>query len=272
MAPSAGSFVASANEKLKVLYHNHSINEILDEIVTDIEKGKLGTLKHRISEVRHDVSGFERYLSATIEPKYYAQHRPKDSKAAIKVFAVPELLETILLNLDVMDLMPCYLVNRTFRDTMEQSPKLQIRLFLRPAPKDSSVCYPFQFENFKCESDHELSLGEKNEVKVTLRPNFGSAAALPSLGSRWKEMLVRQPPIHSMSYSINCYPEGLRTAHLNGRLSANNPHRPIRFIGSKSGLTVGDLYEAARKLFDYHSTCPQQTSKCITFRGPVVDP
>lgn len=265
MAP---RLVASENDRLQVLRHSRSMKNALDKIVADIEKGDLNGLKSKISTVCNNLSGFEDHLSATIEPRYYANDRSEDSTVAVKVFAIPELLETILSNLGVEDLIRCYAVSRTFRDTLERSIKLQTKLFLRPAPENSPVRCPFKFKNFECKYNDWTARSE-NEVNVTIRTSRGGTTALTSIGSRWKRMLVRQPPAYCMSYSICCYPEGMRNAFLNR--ARNDSHRPNYLIRSEEGLTVGDLYEAARRLFEDHSACTDQTSKFIIVKGPMED-
>lgn len=52
--------------------------------------------------------------------------------AESRVFALPELLEAILLHLPLVDILLAQRVDRTFRDGIKASPALQKALFLRP--------------------------------------------------------------------------------------------------------------------------------------------
>ena len=93
-------------------------------LLKSIGHGDLIKAKRTALAIRENVSGFEDYLSTTIEPEYYIEQRTTNSTTATKVFAIPELFEIIAEDLDVEDLMNCYSVSRTFRDSLENSSKL----------------------------------------------------------------------------------------------------------------------------------------------------
>ncbi|PQE07303.1 f-box domain protein [Rutstroemia sp. NJR-2017a WRK4] len=54
-----------------------------------------------------------------------------------KVFAIPELLELILLQLPFLDLVRAQMVSGSFYDVIESSTQLQQALFLRASPATS---------------------------------------------------------------------------------------------------------------------------------------
>lgn len=56
------------------------------------------------------------------------------NEARSRVFAIPELLEAILLNLPPRELLVVQQVSKQFQATINDSPKLQQALFFRPAP------------------------------------------------------------------------------------------------------------------------------------------
>ncbi|KAK4610535.1 hypothetical protein CLAFUW4_14186 [Fulvia fulva] len=58
---------------------------------------------------------------------------PKPNKSATAVFAIPELLEMILVLLPAHDILRAQAVSRTFRDTITGSKQLQRLLFLEPS-------------------------------------------------------------------------------------------------------------------------------------------
>ncbi|EME80635.1 uncharacterized protein MYCFIDRAFT_177567 [Pseudocercospora fijiensis CIRAD86] len=72
-------------------------------------------------------------------PVHKALHVPTN---ASKTFAIPELLEQILLNLPTHDLLKSLRVNKTFSSTILASPLLQASLFLLPSLPSTSSPWP----------------------------------------------------------------------------------------------------------------------------------
>lgn len=244
----------SAYQKLEVLSHHRNVNQHVEAAFAGIEAGDFTQMKQHLVEIERGLLGFEKYLSTTIEPEYYAEHRQPSSETATKAFNIPELLENILQNLGVVDVMRCYAMNRAFRDTIENSTKLQTSLFLHPAPQDEPVRVPFDFQSFSCTIYPQIFPHNYGTISVTIRAEADEDFALPTIGSRWKRMLVRQPPVRKMHYRIECSHKSV-SAMIRG--PAPNPeHRSNHIIVSEEGLTVHDLYEAAKTLIDEHRDCP----------------
>lgn len=137
---------------------------------------------------------------------------------------IPELLESILLQLPLQDLLRVQGVNKTFRDAIKASHQLQVKLFFKTdPPKDgSSIVNPFLerilklvidepnvyswkkvpggklFRSIMCQQSgdeeftHQLRyIKEDLEVDI-LRDRHTSLSDVPN-GS-WREMLVVDPP------------------------------------------------------------------------------
>lgn len=131
-------------DKLEVLAHQRHINLKLGQLLQAVRNGdKAGAEKHTL-EFRRSFARDERYLGGTIQPKYYGQYHPHDTQVAAKVFAIPELLGSILESVQVIDLMRCYGVNRSLRDTIENSKELQKCLFLQPDPDHRKASSPLE--------------------------------------------------------------------------------------------------------------------------------
>jgi hypothetical protein len=91
---------------------------------------------------------------------FYNERRAEDSTTAVRVFDIPELLEMILDNLDVLDLLSFYQCSRSIRDAIDASSKLQQRLSLRAAPADSHLRLPLRyFSKFTPDAPVELEWG-----------------------------------------------------------------------------------------------------------------
>lgn len=176
--------MVSPDEKRSVLSHRHSINERIESLLQSIQKGcSLAQIEHEAVAVRRHISGFEEYLSKTIEPHYYAEHRKQDCTIAMEVFKIPELFELIAQNLDDVDLMGCYPVCRTFRDTIENSTKLQMNLFQRADSKSKPmVCQipPSSRTSFRACKDE----GVKLFGTISTAGYAGKDKMLPTIGSR----------------------------------------------------------------------------------------
>ncbi|PPJ58259.1 hypothetical protein CBER1_08272 [Cercospora berteroae] len=150
--------------------------------------------------------------------------------AAAAVFDTAELLETILLQLPMRDIVRAQCVDRTFRDTIKESPSLQRALFLKPCVDFAATFTDWQFYATKdCTSREDCDLapvarlmrrkgapyeyfrttsGEKCNVLCNpLLPRFTHVGMrvvsvwvyqLPDTSQakgRWEDMLLTQPPL-----------------------------------------------------------------------------
>lgn len=246
-----GSVIASPDRKLEVLSHQRLIDIRLEQLLNGIREGNTQEVEQHALAIQESFAGVKQYLSLTIQPKYYGQHRPHNTQIAEKVFAIPELTESILTNLEVLDLMRCYEVNRTFRDSIENSKKLQTCLFLRPDPKQLNTSFPLRTKYIR-------GFGQ---TRVTIRSRTGRTY---SLGSRWKRMLVRQPPIYKMMCRAECEPD-------RGSCELGYRGTYSRVLTSEYGLTLGELFKAVQEMvLDHRAHCGSGTHKMVnvTFDGP----
>lgn len=247
--------VYGPDDKLEVLTHRRSLNENLSSMLKDVQNGNFKDLERTIMAMHGDVAGIDTYLSKTIEAKYYAQDRPPESTAAVKALAVPELLENVLSYLKAADLMQCYAVNRTFRDVIERSDVLQMLLFLKPDPNGEANLFPFESRYIFCTG------AQRNFQQISFKARPGLGTALPSIGSRWKKMLISQPPMRHTYYGLYCQIPGAGAPCHDGYGNKDG-----QIVGdfqlelqSDDGLTIGDLYEAAKAMLEKWSGCTEYT-------------
>lgn len=143
--------------------------------------------------------------------------------------------------------------------------------------QDSSSGGPVQDSDN--EGDHEDSSLPTHRVQ--LMAHFEDDEPLPRIGATCRKMLVCLPSVQVMQITINCckgpkshgprywaYGVAHRpTSEMTYRLadvwryvdgdaeSKNNPRKTLEII-NRSGITVGDLYEATRQLRAAHLVCP----------------
>lgn len=248
------SVAASGEDKREALSHRREINDNVDALLKHIDSGSLIDAKRYVLSIRDNTKGLEQYLSTTIEPKYYTEHRTPNSVIATKVFAIPELFESILENLEIMDLINCYSVCRMFRDSLEHSTKLQTLLFLRPNP--TSEVLACRVPDSTSSKRFELMVDSRmpHRVDAHIGRWGGSRDPLPKIGSRWRRMLVGQPPVLSMRYgNPACYPSDPDTEGC--EIERFPDGFDYALLTSDEGLTIGDLYDKAEMLFKLHLTC-----------------
>ncbi|KAJ1337955.1 F-box-like domain-containing protein [Microdochium nivale] len=134
------------------------------------------------------------------------------------VLAIPELLETILVNLDTRTLLvAAQRVNRTWRSSIRDSPTLQKALFFRPdhsaslsAPvfnKLLVVAFPFCFTQLWQAPDAPAPLQVTSRSTDTSTLGAAPFPASTQITSRadafsrteasWRRMLIQQPPLRS---------------------------------------------------------------------------
>ena len=113
--------------------------------------------------------------------------------SATQVFAVPELLETILLRLPVRDLLLSQRVNRTWHNITKTSPHLQRKLFYK-----AEICDPASTNDFVWNPLLKLALttsgglsSSKTETKITK--------------TSWNEMFLTQPATSEVRVELPLY-------------------------------------------------------------------
>ncbi|KAK5127104.1 hypothetical protein LTR85_008464 [Meristemomyces frigidus] len=190
-------------------------------------------------------------------------------RKAQEVFEVPELAEMILCEMTAKQLLTSVVkVNRALSSTITTSPKLQRLLGLRPD-------YTCQWRsNFEGGGGHGYRLGSEDafpgvwchvssDHRYTSDPNqpldkakVTAYCSVPSrsglrVAPRGRAMLVCQPPVYEMTVEPSC---------CKGALDQPNSEiprpPPFTVVTSQTGLTVGDLMDAADTANIKHRNCP----------------
>lgn len=179
--------------------------------------------------------------------KYYNEIRPRNSIVAQKAFDVHEILEMILLNATVSSVITMERVSSSLRATIAASPKLQIKLCLKPRPQpvNAIVRYRSPFETALPGTLVVYTSDDKRSIKVSMsRQDDGN---IPKFTNRKMKMFVSQPPVKELRPTRACAGCGL-------------PDRGTKFakVRSEAGFTVGELYEHAKEIFStaaLHRSC-----------------
>ncbi|KAK4507216.1 hypothetical protein PRZ48_000951 [Zasmidium cellare] len=189
-------------------------------------------------------------------------HRPSAQSAIVaqKVFALPELLELILADLDLYDALRAQQVSRVWRDGINSSVKMQRAMGLRTddgadfftplshdhesSPWDRTfpgVC----FEQMRGAFDPFNATQEGNVVRSLAVGIHVSTSTPLSVGARCRRILICQPPLKRATVRVDHY-------CIHHRCS------PIMFeyeIASDDGIRVRDVLDAAQEAFDGYCCC-----------------
>ena len=202
-------------------------------------------LSKELHTIQNDIEGVRKYLSFQLPPKYYNECRTADSTIAQEALNIPELLEWVLLHADVNTVLNMSQVSREIRDSIHASPPLQVKLGFKAA--NTSVLHtqglystPFSFGFYGFEVAAYSVWGQQSP---DANFNFtGVTCKLPRIGAAWKRMLICQPPVTEMRAYLDC------TIH--------TTHRAFDLVvTSATGLTVSDLYQAAKRLIEQDIPC-----------------
>jgi hypothetical protein len=104
--------------------------------------------------------------------------------------------------------------------------------------------------------------GPTARIIVTLSTSWDTAS-LPRAGSLYRAMLITQPPIKVVTMVANCCsPDGYGYGYPPGHFLrlTNGPPTPdpsLPQITSETGITLGDLLDAAETVVEAHRLCPQ---------------
>ncbi|KAF5877240.1 putative f-box domain protein [Botrytis fragariae] len=164
------------------------------------------------------------------------------------VFAIPELLELILLQLPFLDLVRAQMINQSFIDVIESSNLLQRALFFRASPDTSfprpnpllQPCHNAQFLDLRstqtrCRYLHNPRgrrmadwskwpvIDYRDGFKLNIQP---TNEAVRRKEASWRRMLIVQPPVEE--------------------LEMNGP--PSRKIVDRFGVTMDELGSPLGKL------------------------
>lgn len=101
-----------------------------------------------LADIHRNADGSGEYLSARLDPTYYNECRLPNSDIAKRVFAIPELLDAILVLVDLKSLVDMCQVSRDLKTSIESSTPLQIKLGVKAMEhsetRDETYTSPFQ--------------------------------------------------------------------------------------------------------------------------------
>ena len=98
------------------------------------------------------------------------------------------------------------------------------------------------------------SAPDTNSGRFHARFHTIESGCLPRVGDTAKAILLCQPPITEMSYSLNCCPRSSSTASI---------------VRAPEGLTVGHLYNSTKELMRAHMLCPHAPAEFLDAQGYV---
>lgn len=225
----------------------------------DHDTGVPSDIKQTINGVVQEVKEIRQYLETQLGIGF-APALPNELSTlkARQVFGTLELLELILLNLDMTDLVRVQLVNRMVHATISSSVRLQDLMFLRAEPSSyfrplrlrpasntaifdcSPVRYHYRSANATPLKDDEV------EIFATLEYDDEP----PSIGERFRSLLISQPPVKQMQPVLSCCSPG---GFWNRQPPVVDEPDPIQSV---SGITLGDILDATQKLKIEHWRCP----------------
>lgn len=211
-------------------------------------------LLRQVEAIQRNLKDIGNFLSCTVPNKFYHERRTATSETAARVFHIPELLELILEHCTTFDLIEMRKTCTGIKATIEASPKLQGKLFLRPEgalvdlldeeswlqgiqahPKSRLLNNPLDPSAW-FEVHHDYAGGR--HVTITFTPDQ-SGKQLPHVGDLWKRMLICQPPITTVDVVRECAKHH-RFCQLESYPRDPSDERP---------LTFGDLYDEANMVF-----------------------
>ncbi|KAK4545607.1 hypothetical protein LTR36_002559 [Oleoguttula mirabilis] len=197
-------------------------------------------------------------------------------RLAMKVFCIPELLELILLHLPARELLQVYRANTVFAAGIASSPRVQMKLGLRP---DGNSFWRSDFDTaedsanvstaaerlssiFRCSlvDDEDARSRAVRDERVTVSAQFscqpiyhrGRGASymeepepLPEVGERARAMLICQPPITDMLILPTCCDPTIRADRV----------PMLSMLQNSAGLTVDDLLDATTQVKEDHRLC-----------------
>ena len=201
--------------------------------------------------------------------------RPTASSSikAEQVFHTPELMESILCKLEPDDIFRCNQVNKAMNAALTASHKLQRLMFLRADPNaqwtspflgyDSSrsafplfTCRSIEEHDYRYGQDGHASDIEDDEVRVQAEFDHSRYfhRLLPKIGPLGRRMLICQPAPTSMTIHLSC----CNFPHSSWKPYDREvgPSQGAAIVKRDTGLTVGDLLDATKKMEARHKDCP----------------
>ncbi|KAK4892550.1 hypothetical protein LTR27_009014 [Elasticomyces elasticus] len=221
--------------------------------------------------------------SKTVGKKLTAclKHRPeiwkpsaRSAQLAQQVFGVPELCEQIIGHLaELQDVISATMMSRATMATARASRKIlqALGLAVNEGEHWSTSFGSGQHRGFGCimfEVGEDWSTAPAPELNTpelpTIYAGFSSRrryGGLPRVGRAYLAVPICWPPLREMQPTLSCcghwrgHNDEPATA---GEVSVGNvpPPVPVKPITTPGGLTLGDLYNATRRLQEEHRLCP----------------
>lgn len=118
----------------QVLSNYHELQANLAEHIAAIKGGHCDTaaVLHQLEAMQRNVTGIGNFLSCVVPNKFYTERKHKTSTIAERVLQIPELLDSILEHGNIFDILNMRQTCHQIQGTIDASPRLQTRLFLRP--------------------------------------------------------------------------------------------------------------------------------------------
>lgn len=173
---------------------------------------------------------------------------PPAETAVQQVFGNSDLVENILSNLEVRELFRCHGISKSIHETLNESPVLQKKMFLKPdLQADFTFATTADFPHLECicdEGTNLVSLDYGMRVSDPDLPIFGCAklhehSSRVSMGSNVRRMLLTQPPVSEVTFATDCC------------MGADEVFRPGRHV------TIQDVYDKGCELMTKHEFCPR---------------
>lgn len=198
-------------------------------------------------------------------------------KTAMRIFNISELAEAIFCHLPFLDLIRAAQVNKTFANTIDTSPKTQLTLGLLANPASFWTSVTPAFEVHRIDKimnaqglhmdilppglfGHQDASSACVHIYLDIYLEQAIGRTLPPAASRGRSMLICQPPIREMGAIPKCCGNiaGVGQGMLVPGLRFPKP-KAIK-MSSETGLTLGDLVDAAQKISQEHRSCPYALS------------
>ena len=241
------AYLAAQEQYQSIQAHLDSLTQVLEPAFQGSHEAQkhIQALKQGLIEQQ---SNLEKIVQS-VPP--VARKPPGATQLGEKLFAIPELLERILLYLQTTDLLRVQQVNHAFFDATQSSPKIQCKMGLR-AQENAHIyfppasCEPRRFLQYY-DTYRYFSTKTVEGNKISFQPCFNNLNDPPKLGSRCRNMLICQPPVSSISvYTRCCHPTW----------PWRIPNTPLEKITSESGIRMGDLIDAHKRITADHKLCP----------------
>lgn len=231
-------------------------------------------IKAAVQEIQRLATALKAYLVSEVgwNPLLTAP-TARSSELALQVFSILELLEMIILSLSTEDFLEVPSTSKVFAGAICASPKLQIKLGLRPSANSLWRTNFNRAMNPNHESDRQVLLHDciqcyitdtletesegEDDSSMLIRAKFSNRYRWDSrkkrkqrdpliqMGERCRSMLICQPPIAEMLILPSCC-----------RVPYERSGEP-KSVGVRnvSGLTVGNLLDAANEAKNDHRLC-----------------